>query len=326
MAVISIHNWSLLHVLEVGTAQWWAVDVALNASRWAVPVFVLISGGLLLGPKPGEGPSTFYRRRLGRVGVPAVFWIAAYLVFRATYLEQDLTARTVATDLVMARPFTHLYFLYLIVGLYLVTPLIRPFTSTASRTQLSLAAGALLAIWGVNTLLPYTLGVGPQINGLIYWVPFLGFYVAGRALSDLRLSRPASVLIALGAVVLITAQIVAVFLLGGGGDPSWQSYPQSYFSVFTIGSALLIYALCAQDTPGQWRSGRLGRVVAMLGAATFGVFLLHEMLLYWHARTFVIGTPEEQVTLRIPTYFFALIGTFAIVLIARRTPRIRALF
>lgn len=326
MAVVAIHNWSLLHVLEVGTARWWAVDIALNASRWAVPVFVLISGGLLLGPRRDEAPSAFYRRRLVRVGVPALFWIVAYLVFRGTFLKQDLTAQSVATDLVMARPFVHLYFLYLILGLYLVTPFIRPFTAAASRTQLTLAAAGLLAVWAIETILPRAVGVGSRITGLTYWIPYLGFYVAGRALYGLRLSRTAAVLMALAVVVLITGQVLSVYLLTWVGDGSWRTYPQSYFSIFTIGSALLIYALCAQDTAGQWRSDRLARVAATLGAATFGVFLVHEMLLHWHARTFVSGTPAELVTLRIPTYVVGLLGSFAIVLAARRVRGLRAIF
>ncbi len=59
--------------------------------------------------------------------------------------------------------------------------------------------------------------------------------------------------------------------------------------------------------------------------ATFGVFLVHEMLLYWHARTFVTGHPAALVTARIPTYVFALVGSFLIVLVVRRVRLLRAI-
>lgn len=325
LAVVAIHNWSLLHVLTVGTGRWWAVDIILNASRWAVPVFVMISGGLLLGPRPGEKPSTFFRRRLLRVGVPAVFWITAYFLFRAAYLEENLTPSIILTDLALAQPFTQLYFLYVIVGLYLVTPVLRPFTSNATRLQLCLAAGGFLVIAALNALLPYTLAISARSTGLTLWLEFIGFYLAGRALYGLRLTRTASVLIWLAVPLLLACQIGTVYVLAQSGDGSWQQYPQGYFSVFTIGSALLIYVLCAQDTVGQTRSGVMGRGVAALGGATFGVFLVHEMLLYWHARTFVTGTPTELVTLRIPTYFVAVLGSFAIVLVVQRVWGIRRL-
>jgi surface polysaccharide O-acyltransferase-like enzyme len=326
MAVIAIHNWSLLDVLQIGTLRWWAVDAILSASRWAVPIFVMISGGLLLGPRPGEDTSTFYRRRLLRVGVPALFWIAAYFVFRATYLHQDLTIQTIVTDLALAQPFTQMYFVYVIVGLYLVTPLLRPFTAYASRSQLSITAGALLGIWAVDTVLSYAIDAGTRVTGLTYWVPFLGFYIAGRALNGLQLSRRTSVLMALGILVLVAGQIVTVFVLAQAGDGSWQLYSQSYWSVFVIAAAMLIYALSARDTPGQKRSDLLGHWASALAGATYGVFLIHEMLLYWHARTFVTGSPALLVTSRIPTYLFALIGSFLIVLIVRRIRRLGAIF
>jgi surface polysaccharide O-acyltransferase-like enzyme len=326
MAVIAIHNWSLFHVLEVGTPRWWAVDLILSASRWAVPVFVMISGGLLLRWRPGEDTSMFYRRRLVRVGVPALFWIVAYFVFRATYLHQDLTLQTIVKDLALAQVFTQMYFVYVIVGLYLVTPLLRPFTAHASRSQLSIAAGALLGITALDTLLAYAVGAGTRVTGLTYWVPFLGFYLAGLALRGLRLSRSANLLMLLGILGLVVCQVVTGFVLARVDEGSWLLYPQSYWSVFTIGTAVLIYALSAQATPGQTRSDSLARFAASLAGATFGVFLIHEMLLYWHARTFVAGTPAALVTARIPTYLFALIGSFLIVLIARRIWRFGAIF
>lgn len=81
--VAAIHNWSLLHAIAPGTRAWWAVDVLFTFGRWAVPVFVMISGGLLLRPGRKEGALEFYKRRLWRIGIPSVVWIAAYFVFRA---------------------------------------------------------------------------------------------------------------------------------------------------------------------------------------------------------------------------------------------------
>lgn len=326
LAVIAIHNWSLLDVLSVGTARWWAVDAIESATRWAVPVFVMISGGFLLGPRPDETAGTFYRRRLVRVGVPALFWIGAYLVFRATYLQQDLTPTIVATDLAMGRPFTQLYFVYVIIGLYVVTPLLRPFTERASRRQLLVAAGALLGVAALDTASSYALDAGTRVNGLTYWVPFLGFYIAGRALIGLRLTRTASLVLAATVLVIIGGQILAVFVLAVSGDGSWQLYPQSYWSVFVIVTSLLIYALCAQETPRQHRSDAFGHWVAALAAATYGVFLIHEMLLYWYAGTFVSGSPESLVAGRIPAYVFAVVGSFLIVLVGQRIRGVRAIF
>ena len=56
---------------EVGTGDWWFGNVYDSVVRWCVPVFVMISGALLLDPGKKEDLSTFYKKRLARVLLPS---------------------------------------------------------------------------------------------------------------------------------------------------------------------------------------------------------------------------------------------------------------
>src|SRR5207248_4522395 len=58
-----------------------------SASRWAVPVYIMLSGSLLLDPARAEAPEQFYKKRLGRLGVPIVFWTAFFMFFTVYYLQ-----------------------------------------------------------------------------------------------------------------------------------------------------------------------------------------------------------------------------------------------
>lgn len=314
LGVIAIHTWSVGYDLELGSTGWWTANILVSASRWAVPVFVMISGGLLLGKS--EPAAAFYRKRLLRVGIPVVFWITAYFVFRATFLEERLTADTVIRDVALARPFTHLYFLYIIVGLYVATPLLRYFTTQTSRRAVSIAAAVLLLIPAVESMLPYSIGSGGGVTGLTYWVTFLGYYLAGYALSGLRLRG--SWRFAWAIFALLAAQAVLAYLVGG---TDWRAYPAGYFSVLVIPAALVIYGVCAREIDEP----RTHTLLAEMGVATFGVFLVHEMVLYWHVITFVQVPPEEIVMARIPSFFVTVVVSFAVVLTARRIPFIRTL-
>ena len=326
LGVIAIHNWSLLNLLVPGSASWWADDVLFHVGRWAVPVFVMMSGGLLLQTNRIEQPLDFYRRRLWRVGLPGIFWIAAYFMFRGTVLNQELTRRSIFTDLANATPFTHLYFVYVIVGLYLATPLIRPFVTAAGRRAVAIAASLFLGVIGLDATLPYLIGAGTRVTGLTYWLPFVGYYLAGAALFGLHLSRARVLLVAGAAVAAVAVQILANYWLTVGADGTWANYARNYWSPFTIVAALAIFTLAARETAGQHRSGRWAVVVRRLGEATFGVYLIHEMLLYLHALNFVHGSAEQLVVARIPTYFSAIVGSFTIVLVARRIPIVRSVF
>ncbi len=69
--------------------SWWIANLYLSASMWGVPVFVMISGALLLSPER-EYPSLsdFYKRRLNRLFLPIFFWTLVYLVL--LYLKKPL--------------------------------------------------------------------------------------------------------------------------------------------------------------------------------------------------------------------------------------------
>lgn len=71
-----------------GGATWWIANVTDSAGRWCVPVFVMVSGALLLDPRRVERPREFYRRRLARIGVPLVVWTLVHLAYRRWWLDE----------------------------------------------------------------------------------------------------------------------------------------------------------------------------------------------------------------------------------------------
>lgn len=323
LGVIAIHNWSLLHVLRPGTPEFWLDAVLFGVGRWSVPVFVMISGGLLLASGRPESAMAFYRRRLARVGIPALVWIPAYLIFRTTFLGQDLTRRGIVSDLVNATPFTHLYFVYVIVGLYLATPFIRRLVGPGQRRALVVAAAALLATWALDAFMATVVGPGSRVTGLTYWVPFLGYYLAGAALFRLDISRRAAATLVAMAISAITLQVVAVGLLAGTAGGAWTIWPSSYWSPFTIVASTCLYVVAARrQTPSATPGARL---LGVLADASFGVFLVHEMILYLHASTLVGLSAAQLVTARVPTYLVGVIVSFVVVIIARRVRYLRHL-
>ena len=79
LAVVMIHV-SAMHWGDTppASADWQAMNVYAAVSRWCVPVFVMLSGALLLAPgRENEPWADFYQRRLVRVLLPLAFWCGA---------------------------------------------------------------------------------------------------------------------------------------------------------------------------------------------------------------------------------------------------------
>ena len=170
--------------------------------RACVPLFVMMSG-VLLPVRTGTG--AFYRKRIGRVLLALVFWSLTLPVLYYLYMRYVGTSSpSIAPALFTGEATLHkmwtfvfnfcydttpLWYLYMLIGLYLIMPLISPWLERASRRELQ----SVLAIWGVTLLLPYVKMLAPALGymgnygntglyGVCDWNEFGTFhYVSGFA-------------------------------------------------------------------------------------------------------------------------------------------------
>ena len=143
--------------------------------RACVPLFVMMTGVLLLPVRAELGD--FYRKRIGRIVVPLVFWSVvlplSYFVY-LNYVVSTGNPMIVADDHTLGATLTRIYtfifnfnydttplwYLYMLVGLYLIMPVIGAWLQQASRRDIRL----VLYVWGVTLLLPYIKMVAPALG------------------------------------------------------------------------------------------------------------------------------------------------------------------
>ncbi|MBO5563103.1 MAG: acyltransferase [Bacteroidales bacterium] len=143
-------------ILTSSDAVWVAVmDVF---SRAAVALFVIASSYLQF---PLHYPAgEFFRRRAARILVPFVFWTVVYALVLGEPVQNF-------RDLVWNFNYAagHLWFVYMLVGLYLVMPLLSPWAEKVGKRELLVYLG----IWLFTTLIPFFRdwlgGAAPVIYG-----------------------------------------------------------------------------------------------------------------------------------------------------------------
>lgn len=163
--------------------------------RPCVPLFVMLTGALLL-PVRGD-TETFYRKRIGRVFWPFLLWSVIYNLFPwltslvgcpptvildfFPYSGEDVMRQSlgVSVDYISHIPLNfsllavHMWYIYLLIGLYLYLPIFSAWVERASRR----AQGWFLAAWGLTLLVPYYREfVDPYIWGACSWNEFYMFY------------------------------------------------------------------------------------------------------------------------------------------------------
>ena len=136
--VILLHSSNeTLQASSVPLGYWWTAVVYKSLALSCVPLFVLLSGALLLQPaKLNEPIRVFLRKRLSRIGLAFGFWTGVYLAWSFyvgipdgnVVLHVPVTLGNIGTgllDSLFSGAYYQFWFIYLIVGLYLITPILR---------------------------------------------------------------------------------------------------------------------------------------------------------------------------------------------------------
>jgi surface polysaccharide O-acyltransferase-like enzyme len=295
LRVIAIAGVVLIHVSApvvvrddlTGTPVELVAAIMNGAARFCVPLFVVVSGALVLRESSfRDGIGAFYRKRLGRLVPALIVWHVVYLVFRTVVRGQELDAQGLLGAVLSGRVYTALYFFWLILGLYLVAPLLWRAIESLTPSQRLLTGAVLVGLLSVwQATLGYLRWAGldgsPGAQTIwTFWIPYVGFFVLGSALRDLTPTRVlgwTGLGLAMVGLAVPTWQVL-------GGSPAVVNVvaPFGYWSVFVLAAVVGLWLMGTWFwREGTWASrGAVGRFGDTLGSLTLGVFAIHLIVLY----------------------------------------------
>lgn len=332
--VVAIHvfGWMVGKPAIAGSTSW-TVAAALDIGFiWVVPVFVMISGALNLTPRAhARGPAAFYRSRAVRLLPAAVVWTLVYLVLvRGVMRQEELGTARVAQLLLDGTVFTQLYFLWLIIGLYAVAPVLAAFLHAGGRRRALATAAVGIAFSAASYGLPavaQTLGFSRplSISVLSQWWPYVGYFVAGYALSELKVRRGLTGLAGVLALAL-AAFAVWEYLHRNDGGLLRVVAPVSYLGPGVAALSLCVFIAGNAAFRGFRPSPRTAKLLVKLSEASFGVFLVH--LVFFEAIRLNIPAVNAGTSLPViaAAYAATLVASFAVALVAARIPVLRLVF
>lgn len=119
-AVILLHVTApfVLQFNKISFASWQLANLLDSMLRFGVPVFVMISGAVLLDRS--EPLSTFLSKRLKRVVLPFLFWSLVYFIFvYAGSFQKFSTLQLLQTlmNKLLKGTYYHLWYVYMILGI-----------------------------------------------------------------------------------------------------------------------------------------------------------------------------------------------------------------
>lgn len=328
--IVAVIGVVIVHVIaeHVDSEGPLAMLVLRSLLATAVPAFVMISGALNLAPAAmRHGSGRFLSRRLRRLLPATVVWTAFYvLVMNVLWSPDPTSIKEEVVHLLNASSYPHLYFLPLIIGLTVISPLLATYVADSGRRTWTV--GGLAAVWALGVAaMPYlTLGllgeaiVPLQLGALTYFLPYIGYYVLGRATWSAPPHRRVAWWLLLLAVPLLTSATVWAYASPVTENPPGQALLPTYLAPTVIPLSLAL-VVSLMSLGRSWRVGKRAETwLRTAGDATFGVFLVHFALLIPLRSN---GFPETSVLSVIALILVVTLASFGLTLLGKRIPGVR---
>ncbi len=253
-------------------------DSFLTAS--GIGLFVMVSGALLL---PINIPTKlFLKKRLGKVAAPTLFWTFVYY-FAAPWVET--VSRGSGLTSFLSIPFSVqfngvLWFMYMLVGLYLIAPILSAWLNRAGKREVEF----YLLLWLVTMCYPIIrnfIAVQENKTGILYYLGgYAGYFLLGYYLKRYCTGFSYLLLVPLFVIPLGTASLFKIYAISVDFfDLFW------YMSIFVAMMCVGWFLLIRHFAPQYKVSSRIHKAIVMISNCCFGIYLSHILIMrgiLWH--------------------------------------------
>lgn len=283
LAVVFLHVAAepVVFVRDLDSTLWHVGNLIDSLTRWCVGIFIMVSGALLLNPVQPETVGEFFRKRVRRLLVPLIFWSTLYLGLAASR-GQPVAFGDIARLLWEGHPWYHMWYLFMIVGLYAVTPLLRLHVARSnSSLRWIVIVLSLLSASAWDLVLSID---GENLPGTIptMFIPYLGYFLLGyelRRLAPIRI-HPLFLWSAFAAGSVITI-VGTYFMIKSHGITRIGLYMYEYLSPNVILMTSATFCLASQLGPlrGSEIRNCVGHWVSRVVPLTLGIYICHPIFI-----------------------------------------------
>ena len=255
-------------------------------SRIALPMFVLLSGVLVLGSAKSESYFKFYGKRFVKIVIPYLIYGAVYFgwVHAGHTIPESITwdklaeaikRIPVSIRLSLEEPlYFHLWFMMMIIGFYVVAPFIKKGIKALDEKDLKMLFAVMIIVYAAIDYFPLK---GYHIGIINFFPEWMIYFLAGYIISQFEKKRPYLIF---SAVMGVLATILMF---------SWKYFSPDTISgnfydlaphmmIATCGGYSLMILLEPYITKCKW----LNWIIMKLSKYTFSIYMIHGIILTNH--------------------------------------------
>lgn len=265
------------------TEQFWS-ELFQNINLWAVPIFLMVTGALLLNPNHSVTYHKIFKSYIARIAYAILLFGYVFLLIDMLLGDKPWSWASVeigSLNILTGHSWSHMWYLYLLIGLYLLLPCFRKITANSTNKEIIylLCVGVaflsflpILNIWGVQTDYRFSIAT-------IYpFYLFLGYALHNRIISMRKYQSYGLLILSIAGLVVTTCW----------GSVEVKDYFASYNSILIIIMAASVFSIFSQVTRVNQVDSRkyCHKLLMSFDKCSFGIYLIHMIFIKIVIRVF----------------------------------------
>lgn len=308
-------------------SEWHIINFFVSCLRWCVPVFFMLSGAIFLDPNYKLSFKKLYTKSIPRILCALIFWSIAYrllspitasLLGYKEFAIDDI--HRIYSEIFLGTPWHHLWFLYPLLAMYILTPLLRVFTANAKKEHfiyfliLYFIFGSIIPVINAR----YDINISFSISELY---SYTGYFIAGYFFSKYDLTKiETRILYILGSAAIFGTYIVSTISGIENGGPATQYFDRT--APNTMLGALFVFVLVKNIVNNSPKIVKYqnNKYITLLANCGFGIYLVHD---FFNVILNILGinTATFPAILSVPVLSLAVyLASLGVVLIIRKIP------
>lgn len=303
----------------------WSVAVMYDAlGRISFPLYLLIAGYISLNKN--ESLLSTLKTRVLNLLIPLIAWTVIYFIYNR--MIHGSTASFSLLETLSTPAYQHLWFIYTLILLYLVTPLLNTFIQNGSKQRINY----ILAIWFAlasvymlfdnfkDSVLEHQPTSTPSNIDMVVYLS--GFYIIGGIVRRYKLAPkvPIAAIIFILSAVLTAAMCYSLSISINQPNDIFL-----FYSAPTIVTLALTCFFMLLNAPLRL-SRRVNLAIRALSKLSTGIFFIHMLVLETLLRLWPVNFENYYAILSIPTVALLSYAVSALLIaMLRQIPAIKRL-
>ncbi|MPM21039.1 O-acetyltransferase WecH [bioreactor metagenome] len=268
---------------DIVSYEWKVFNIYDSMLRFGVPVFVMASGMFLLRPVKNISIGDIYKKYIPRIVICFLSWSFLYAIYPVVSGKMQFEQEKFLREFIFGH--YHMWYLYMIVGLYIITPILRKIVQDKKSSEYFIILSVVFAF-----VLPFAAKVF-QLKDFEMFVRkfevsmvlgYSGYFVLGYYMDTYELKSAARKIIYAAGIIGVAA--TAVFtsmtsLKSGKADGMFYSY----LSPNVLVCSMAVFVFFRYSVSKINFGTKSLRAAGVLSACSFRIYLVHDffnMFLY----------------------------------------------